>query len=173
LADSEGSPFCTGFLPDISGESLLERKPQETVLRGLASFVLPLLSMRNTNKKILIVDSDDRFRETLRAFITGLGHQVFEAATGLEAIDKACSIRPDLIMIDVRLPGMYGDEVTARLKANKSTRNIPVVINTGWTTACNIEERVDRALNAGAEEILYKPFQLPVLRHVLRTYLLA
>ena len=129
--------------------------------------------MRNTNKKILIVDSDDRFRESLRAFITVLGHQVFEAATGLEAIDKACSIRPDLIMIDVRLPGMYGDEVTARLKANKSTRNIPVVINTGWTTACNIEERVDRALNAGAEEILYKPFQLPVLRDVLRTYLLA
>jgi CheY-like chemotaxis protein len=170
---AEGSLFYTNFLSNISRESLLERKPQETAWRGLASFVLLLLSMRNTNKKILIVDGDDRFRESLRVFITGLGHQVFEAATGLEAIDKACSIRPDLIMIDLRLPGMYGDEVTARLKANKSTRNIPVVINTGWTTACNIEQRVERALNAGAEEILYKPFQLPVLRDILRTYLLA
>jgi CheY-like chemotaxis protein len=129
--------------------------------------------MDNTAKKILLVDSDDSFRESLRGFITRLGHQAFEAATGLEAIDKASSIRPDLIIMDVRLPGMNGDEVTARLKANTSTRNIPVVINTGWTTACNVEERVNRALDAGAEEILYKPFQFPMLRDVLRTYLLA
>jgi CheY-like chemotaxis protein len=68
---------------------------------------------------------------------------------------------------------MSGDEVTVRLKANTSTRNIPVVINTGWTTAYNVEERISRALNAGAAEILYKPFQLAMLRDVLRTYLLA
>jgi CheY-like chemotaxis protein len=102
-----------------------------------------------------------------------LGHQVFEGATGPEAIDKASSIHPDLIMMDIRLPGIYADEVTARLKANTSTRNIPVVINTGWTTTCNVEERVNRALNAGAAEILYRPFQFPMLRDVLRTYLLA
>jgi CheY-like chemotaxis protein len=129
--------------------------------------------MRNTASKILIVDSNDAFRESLKAFIQGLGHQVFEAATGPEAIDKASSIHPHLIMMDVRLPGLNGDEVTARLKANSSTRNIPVVINTGWTTACNVEERITRALNAGAADILYRPFQLPMLRDVLRTYLLA
>jgi len=127
--------------------------------------------MRNTNKKILIVDSNDAFRATLGEFIKGLGHEVFEGATGPEAIDKASTIHPDLIMMDVRLPGMNGDEVTARLKSNRFTRNIPVVINTGWTTACNVEERVDRALNAGAAEILYKPLQFPMLRDVLRTYL--
>jgi len=129
--------------------------------------------MQNTNKKILIVDSNDAFRATLRAFINGLGHEVFEGATGPEAIDKASSIHPDLIMMDVRLPGMNGDEVTARLKTNRATRNIPVVINTGWTTACNVEARIDRALNAGAAEILYKPLQFPMLRDVLRTYLTA
>jgi len=129
--------------------------------------------MRNTAKKILIVDSNDGFRESLRKFITGLGHEVFEAATGQEAIEKACSMHPDLIMMDVRLPGINGDEVTARLKRNMSTRNIPVVINTAWSMACNVEERIHRALNAGAEEILYKPFQFPMLRDVLRTYLLA
>jgi len=124
-------------------------------------------------KKILIVDSNDGFRESLRAFIQDMGHEVFEAATGQEALEKACSMHPDLIMMDVRLPGMNGDEVTARLKRNMSTRNIPVVINTAWTMACNVEERIHRALNAGAEEILYKPFQLPMLRDVLRTYLFA
>jgi CheY-like chemotaxis protein len=129
--------------------------------------------MLNTNKKILIVDSNDAFRASLGEFIKGLGHEVFEGVTGPEAIDKASTIHPDLIMMDIRLPGMNGDEVTARLKSNRLTRNIPVVINTGWTTACNVEERVDRALNAGAAEIMYKPLQFPVLRGVLRTYLSA
>jgi CheY-like chemotaxis protein len=146
---------------------------EEALLSSLASVVLQLPSMRNTAKKILIVDSNDAFRESLRAFIQDMGYEVFEAATGQEAIDKACSIHPDLIMMDVRLPGMNGDEVTARLKRNMSTRHIPVIINTAWSMACNVEERIHRALNAGAEEILYKPFQFPMLRDVLRTYLFA
>jgi CheY-like chemotaxis protein len=129
--------------------------------------------MQNTAKKILIADNDEAFRGSLREFIKGLGHEVFEATTGPEAIDRASSIRPDLIMMDLSLPGMNGDEATARLKAKVSTRNIPVVINTGWTTACNVEERADRALNAGAAEVLYKPFHFPMLRGVLRTYLLS
>jgi two-component system, cell cycle response regulator DivK len=130
-------------------------------------------SMSNTAKKILIADSNETSRQSLRAFINGLGHEVFEAATGPEVIDRASSIHPDLIMMDLILPGMNGDEATARLKRNMSTRNIPVVINTGWTTACNVEERADRALNAGAAEILYRPFYFPMLRDVLRSYLLA
>jgi len=93
---------------------------------------------------------------------------VFGAATGLEAIDRASSIHPDLIIMDLRLPEMNGDEATARLKANVSTRDIPVVINTSW----NVGHRADRALDAGAEEILYKPFHLTMLHDVLRTYLL-
>jgi len=48
-----------------------------------------------------------------------------------------------------------------------------VLISTAWTTACNVGDRVDRALEAGAEEILYKPFHTTMLRDVLRTYLLA
>jgi CheY-like chemotaxis protein len=142
-------------------------------LRWLAFVVLLPLDVGHTAKKILIVDSNDTFRESLRTFISGLGHEVFEAATGQEAMDKACSVHPDLILMDVRLPGINGDEVTARLKRNQSTRHIPVVIDTAWSMACNIEERIHRALNAGAEEVLYKPFQLPMLRNVLRTYLLA
>src|SRR5688572_5363250 len=105
--------------------------------------------MRKTPKKIFIVDENHASRESLGEFIKGLGHEVFEVTTGLEVIDKACSIRPDLIMMELRLPGMNGDEVTVRLKKNLSTQNIPVVINTAWTTTCNIGDRVDRALVAG------------------------
>lgn len=139
-------------------------------MRALASFLLLLPYMR---KKILIVDENNACRESLGASLEGLGYEVFEAATGLEAIDRASSMRPDLIIMDLRLPEMNGDEVTARLKRNVSTQNIPVLISTAWTTACNIADRVNRALNAGAEEILYKPFHLTMLHDVLRTYLLA
>jgi two-component system cell cycle response regulator DivK len=129
--------------------------------------------MPSTAKKILIVDENNACRESLGVSIKGLGYEVLEAATGPEAVDMASSMHPDLIMMDLRLPGMNGDEATARLKRNLSTRNIPVIISTAWTTACNVGDRVDRALEAGAEEILYKPFQIPMLRNVLRTYLLA
>jgi len=129
--------------------------------------------MQRTNKKVLIVDRNDAFRSSLGRFLNGLGHDVFEGVTGQEAIDKASSILPDLIMMEVQLPGLNGDDVTVRLKSNRSTRNIPVVINTGWTTACNIEERVERARVAGAAEILYKPLQFPMLRNILRSYLMV
>src|SRR4029077_14217712 len=140
-------------------------------LAGIPSASTPC--MRNTTKKILIADNNDACRGTLGVSIKGLGYEVFEAATGQEAIDKASSLHPDLIMMDLRLPGMNGDEATVRLKRNLSTRNIPVVISTAWTTACNVGDRANRALEAGAEEILYKPFHLTMLRDVLRTYLLA
>jgi two-component system KDP operon response regulator KdpE len=118
-----------------------------------------------------VADSDENFRNSLRPFINGLGHEMFEATTGPETIDKVSDIRPDLILMDVRLPVVNGDEVTRQLKKSLCTRHIPIVINTGWTTACNVEERIDRALYAGAAEVLYKPLQLAMLRGVMRTYL--
>lgn len=150
-----------------------KKVPNDRFLRCLASFVLFLPAMRNTAKKILIVDGDDTFRESLRTFIKGLGHDIFEATSGFEALDQASSIHPDLIIMDVRSPGMNGDEVTRQLKKTLSTQLIPIVINTGWTTACNVEERIDRALTASASEVLYKPLQFPIFRDVMRTYLFA
>lgn len=135
--------------------------------------MLSNLTMGNTTSKVLIVDSNDNSRGPLTSFIKGLGHEVFEASSGPEAIEKAATINPNLIMMDVRLSGMNGDEVTAKLKSNRATRNIPVVISTAWTTACNVEDRIQRALTAGAAEIMYKPIQMPELRGVLRNYLLA
>src|SRR5262249_60141563 len=102
--------------------------------------------MQSTAKKILIADENNACRQSLGGLIKGLGHEVIEAATGQEAIDKASSMHPDLIMMDLRLPGMNGDEATARLKKNPSTRNIPVLISNACTTTCNADDRRHRAL---------------------------
>jgi CheY-like chemotaxis protein len=130
------------------------------------------MPMTTAPKKVLIVDDNANNRESLREVFTNLGHDVVEAHTGSEALEKASSLQPDLIMMAVRLPGLNGDEVTAKLKRNLSTRRIPIVLNTGWSTEFNSEERIARAVNAGAAEVLYRPFQLPVLRDVLRTHML-
>jgi CheY-like chemotaxis protein len=164
-----------GFRHKISRDGLFwQQNTKAEALSRLASLVLlPRPGMGNKAKKILIVDANDAFRESLGSFIKRLGCEVFEATTGLEAIDKASSVQPSLIMMALRLPGMNADEVTARLKRNVSTQNIPVLINTAWSTAYNVGDRVERTLKAGAAEILYKPFHLTMLCDVLRAYLIA
>ena len=120
-------------------------------------------------KKILIVEDNEDCRELLAILVKRLGYEVVEAAMGLAAIDQGCATHPDLILMDLGLPGITGDEATARLKANPSTRNIPVVIN----TAFNVGAHTNRALDAGAVEILHKPLELSTLQDVLRRYALT
>ena len=159
---------------NMSGRSLPARKYQDGgVCAGWHSLCFYASCMKNTAKKILIVDDNDAGRESLGVLIKGLGYEVFEATTGPEAVDRASSVRPDLIMMDLCLPGMKADEATKRLKTNLFTRNIPVIISTAWSMGWNVGDRADRALDAGAEQVLYKPFHLTMLRDVFRTYLLG
>ena len=123
--------------------------------------------MAKATKKILVVEDNDNCRELLALFIKRLGYEVVEAATGLQAIERACAVHPDLIMMDIGLPGMAGDEATACLKANPATQEIPVIINTAFATG----PQTKRALDAGAAEILHKPFPLAMLCDVLSKYL--
>jgi CheY-like chemotaxis protein len=125
------------------------------------------IPMAKATKKILVVEDNDNCRELLALFIKRLGYEVFEATTGLQAIERASAVHPDLIMIDLGLPEMTGDEATACLKANPATRKIPVIVNTAY--ASGPQRR--RALDSGAAEIMQKPFHLTILDDVLRKYL--
>ena len=125
--------------------------------------------MATSAKKILLVEDNNDVRELLALFMKRLGYKVFEAAAGLEAIDLAATLQPDLIMMDFRLPAMTGAETTARLKANPSTRDIPVLVITAY--GAGIDTR--HALDAGAAEILHKPIDVTTLSNVLRRYLPA
>src|SRR5438093_12824570 len=100
-------------------------------------------------KEILIVEDNEDCRELLAILVKRLGYAVVEAAMGLAAIDQGWATHPDLILMDLGLPGITGDEATALLKAHPSTSNIPVVIN----TAFNVGAHTNRALDAGASKI--------------------
>ena len=122
--------------------------------------------MAKSAKKILLLEDNDDVRKLL-TFMKRLGYKVFEAATGLEAIDLASRVQPDLIMVDLRLPEMNGVEATVRLKANPSNRDTPLLVITA--SGAGIDTR--RALDAGAAEILHKPIDVTTLSSVLRRYL--
>ena len=79
----------------------IKKLPSRWPCGWLALPVLVPPYMRNTAKKILIADENDACRESLGGLIKGFGHEVLEAASGPEAVDKASSLRPDLIMMEI------------------------------------------------------------------------
>lgn len=118
-------------------------------------------------KKILVVEDNNDFGELLAKLLDHFGYDVIHAGSGIAAINQASETRPDLILMDICLPEMPGDEITACLKAHPATRNIPVII----TTAFQERGVANRARDAGAAEILRKPFSLTKLREILDRYL--
>jgi len=110
--------------------------------------------------RILVVDDEERNRRLMEAMILPLGYEVVLASDGEEAVEKAASLLPDLILLDVMMPKMNGFEVTQRLKEDWQTKTIPIVIVTALR---ELEDRV-RALESGADDFLSKPVDKIELR---------
>jgi CheY-like chemotaxis protein len=115
-------------------------------------------------KKILIVDDNSDLRKLLALVLKNSDYDTVEAATGLEALKQAHATRPDLILMDLFMPDVTGDEVMARLKADPVTRNIPVIVTTAFLDG----PHVDRAIALGAADIINKPFHFASLHAMLQ-----
>lgn len=102
--------------------------------------------------RVLIIDDDEKDRYLLRHRLRGSGLEVVEASTGMEGIEKAVTIHPKLIFLDLAMPGMSGYEVLDRLKADARTASITVVVHTSFKLADAEKER----LHGGAAAIVYK-----------------
>ena len=118
--------------------------------------------------KILIVEDNHDARELLALFLRRSGFEILEASTGFEAIDQTQAGHPDLILMDLGLPKMSGDEAVVRLKEDLSTRHIPIIVNTAFDKR---GAPVQRALTAGAEEVMHKPVDFKALLTIVRRYL--
>ncbi|MBV9080926.1 MAG: response regulator [Elusimicrobia bacterium] len=109
--------------------------------------------------KVLIIDDEPSNRRLARRALEPLGFQIEEAADGVEGLEAVRRDRPDLILLDVRMPRMNGYEVCRALKDDEATRLIPIIILT------SLDEITDKleAIEAGAADFLVKPFDVAEL----------
>src|SRR6185295_8859263 len=109
--------------------------------------------MTSARATILIVDDEARNRTLLEAMLRPEGHLTLSAASGEEALASVAHCPPDLILLDVMMPGMDGYQVAGALKASPETSNIPIIM----VTAHNDRDARLAGLDAGAEDFLSKP----------------
>lgn len=113
-----------------------------------------LISMDSDQPKILVVDDHPSSRMTAVALLSVEGYEVLEAESGPIALKRVVECSPDLILLDVMMPGMDGYEVCRRLKEDEQTRLIPVV----FITALNDKRSRIMGIEAGGDDFLSKPF---------------
>ena len=106
--------------------------------------------------KILIVDDETGARTALEALLRREGYEVRDASSGERALEECATFRPDLILLDILMPGINGFEVCRRIKATPETRLTPVVLITGLSDP---DDRI-AGINAGADDFLSKPLDV-------------
>lgn len=120
------------------------------------------------NEKILVVDDEEDVLELVRYNLDRNGYHVETASSGEEALEKARKKLPDLVILDLMLPGMDGLEVCRKLKSDVKTESLPIIM----LTARSEETDIVTGLELGADDYVTKPFSPKVLiarvRRILR-----
>lgn len=114
--------------------------------------------------RILVVDDEPQIRRIMRTTLTGAGYEVEDAKTGEEALNKVRDYRPDLVLLDINMPGMGGLAACRSLRADP---NVAIVM----LTVHNTEAAKVEALDAGADDFVTKPFSTPELLARIRAVL--
>jgi DNA-binding response OmpR family regulator len=124
--------------PDLSEVALVEEKGDRIAARA----------------RVLLVEDEADIRELIRYSLVQGGFQVEEACDGAEALEKLQTFAPDLIVLDLMLPGMLGLEVCQRLRARTDTAHLPILVVSAKSNAS------DKALGLelGADDYVTKPF---------------
>ncbi len=114
--------------------------------------------------RILIVEDTDSIRRMLEALVSARADEVIAVASGAEALDKAFQSVPDLVLLDLNLPGLYsGLEVCSRLRADPKTRKVPIFVVSASVDA----ESQLRVKQAGATRFFPKPFSpMAILKEI-------
>jgi two-component system, cell cycle response regulator DivK len=105
-------------------------------------------------KRILVIEDHEENRRLLRDLLTSVGYELIEAVTGEEGLTSAETQAPDLMLMDIQLPGIDGYEVTRRIKANPALRHIPIIAVTSYALSGDDV----KAAEAGCDAYVTKPF---------------
>jgi CheY-like chemotaxis protein len=120
----------------------------------------------NSGTRVLVVEDFADNRDLLTEYLTFRGFAVTAAADGEAALRSAREDLPDVILMDLRMPGLDGWQTTRRLKADPSTSNVPVIA----VTAHALKREVESARDAGCDAVVAKPFDISALADALETF---
>jgi two-component system cell cycle response regulator DivK len=119
------------------------------------------------SKLILVVEDQEDNRRIMRDLLSSVGYEVIEAVTGEEGVAAAETHRPDLILMDIQLPGLDGYEATRQIKANPDLEHIPIIVVTSYALSGDDV----KAFEAGCNAYVSKPFSPRELLAKIREYL--
>jgi two-component system alkaline phosphatase synthesis response regulator PhoP len=119
------------------------------------------------NQRILIAEDEKDIRELITFTLQYAGYEVLATVNGEEAWQMALKEKPDLILLDVRMPRLDGYDACRRIKASPATKDIPVV----FLSAKGQESEVKTGIEAGAEEYILKPFSPDYLKERIQVIL--
>jgi two-component system KDP operon response regulator KdpE len=114
--------------------------------------------------RVLVVDDEPQIRRIMRVTLTGAGYEVDDAKTGEEALEKVREFRPDLVLLDINMPGMGGLKACRAIRADTNTAIVMLTVH-------NTEADKVEALDAGADDFVTKPFSTPELLARIRAAL--
>lgn len=120
-----------------------------------------------SGERILLVEDNPQNRRLAQFLLTSHGYVVYEATTGSEALELARAHVPNLILMDLRLPGLDGYAVTKALKDDELTKRIPVIA----LTAFAMEGDREKALQAGCADYITKPIDTKSFPAAVRRFL--
>lgn len=118
------------------------------------------------SRRILVVEDQEDNRRIVRDLLTSVGYDLLEATTGEDGVAMAERERPDLILMDIQLPGLDGYEATRRIKANPALRAIPIIAVTSYALSGDDQ----KALAAGCDAYVTKPFSPRALLAKIREF---
>ena len=118
-------------------------------------------------KKALIVEDHPDLLEVLTLQLEKMGFAVVSANTGMEGVTKAVEEKPQLILMDIMMPGMDGREATHRIRSNQETKEIPILVITALTKESQLRE----CIKAGCNNYIVKPFTPEKLLKKIQTVL--
>ena len=119
------------------------------------------------SKLILVVEDQEDNRRIMRDLLSSAGYEIIEAVTGEEGVAAAETHRPDLILMDIQLPGLDGYEATRQIKANPELEHIPIIVGTSYALSGDDV----KAFEAGCNAYVSKPFSPRELLAKIREYL--
>jgi two-component system cell cycle response regulator DivK len=119
------------------------------------------------SKRILVVEDQEDDRRILRDLLGNAGYELAEAENGEEALASVAKQRPDLILMDIRLPILDGCEATRRIKANPSWRTIPIIAITSYA----LSDDEAKARDAGCDDLVPEPYSPRQLLAKIREFL--